>query len=258
MTTGILDQTFGLSLDGVEVPPSTTFNVPEHRLTAQLEPGTPLRLTVRVMDATEHEAEGRAYNFAQELYRRLLLRFAGNIERSEPPRIIHRTFTAAGTSPATTSAAMITAKGRIIRPNSLLPQPAVDAVAREVELRLITPQPPTSAQLYTAIAMYAAGLESQNKVVRFLVLYGSLALAALFKWHDGKQQNVDQLLLERNSQLTLSPSPKTGKDETLYTKLRNDLIHAEERGCDPAGAIAAIEARIDQFQLDVSLVLSGL
>jgi hypothetical protein len=65
-------------------------------------------------------------------------------------------------------------------------------------------------------------------------------------------------LLDKNPQLTRSPSPKTGKDETLYTKLRNDLVHAEERGCDPAGAIAAIEAHIDQFQRDVSLVLSGL
>jgi len=106
--------------------------------------------------------------------------------------------------------------------------------------------------------MYAVGLESQNKAVRFLVLYSALALAALFKWHDGKQQNVDKLLRETNSQLTVSPAPKTGKDETLYTKLRNDLVHAEERGSDPAGAIAAIEAHIDQFQNDVSMALSGL
>ena len=125
-------------------------------------------------------------------------------------------------------------------------------------MRLITPQPATSAQLYTAIAMYTAGLESPNKVVRFLVLYCALALAALFKWHSGKQQNVDKLLQERNSQLTPLRSPKPGKVETLYTKLRNDLLHMEERACDPAAAIAAIEAHIDQFQHDVSLVLSGL
>ena len=100
--------------------------------------------------------------------------------------------------------------------------------------------------------------EAQNKVARFLVLYATLALAALFKWQDGKQQNVDKLLLERNPQLTLSPSPKTGKDEALYTKLRNDLIHAEERGCDRAPAMSAIEVHIDRFQHDVSLVLLNL
>ena len=258
MTTGTLDQTFAFSLGGIEVPPSTTFSVPKRRLTAQLEPGAPLRLKVRVMDAAEPEADRCAHNFAQEVYHRFLLCFARNIEGSEPPRAIHRTFIVAGASRATTSRAHITGKARIVRPTVLLPQPEVDAVAREIELRFITPQPPTSAQLYTAIAMYTAGLESQNRVVRFLVLYGALALAALFKWHDGKQQNVDKLLLERNSQLTISPSPKTGKDETLYTKLRNDLVHAEERGCDPARAIAAIEVHAGDFQYDVSLVLSGL
>ena len=72
------------------------------------------------------------------------------------------------------------------------------ALVRDVEALVVTPQPPTSAQLYTAIAMYAAGLESQNKVVRFLVFYSALALAALFKWHDGNQENVDRLVLERN------------------------------------------------------------
>jgi len=121
MPTGTLDQTFAFSLDGIEVPPSTKFNVPRCRLTAQLEPGAPIRLKVRVIDAAEHEADSWANNFAQELYRRLLLRFAGYIERSDPPRAIHRTFNVAGASPVTTSAATITAKARIVRPNFLLP-----------------------------------------------------------------------------------------------------------------------------------------
>jgi hypothetical protein len=257
MTTGTLEQTFEFSLHGVEVPSTTTFNVPALQLTAQLELGAALRLKVRVMDTAEHEADRRANDFAQELYRRLLLRFARIIERSEPPRAIHRTFTTDGTSPVTTATATITGKASIIRPNLVLLQPEVDAVAKDVELRVRTPQPATSAQLYTAIAMYATGLESQNKVVRFLVFYSALALVAFFKWHDGKQQNVDKLLLERNSQLTISPSPKN-VNETLYTKLRNDLIHAEGRGRDPAKAITAIEAHIDQFQHDVSLVFSNL
>jgi len=107
--------------------------------------------------------------------------------------------------------------------------------------------------------MYAAGLESQNQVVRFVVLYSALALAALFKWHDGRQQNVDRLILDRNPGIPKSASPRNkNAQETLYTKLRNDLIHAEERGCDPAWAIAAIARHISEFQRDVALVFSHL
>jgi hypothetical protein len=55
----------------------------------------------------------------------------------------------------------------------------------------------------------------------------------------------------------VSPTTKNVQ-ETLYTKLRNDLIHAEERGCDPTADIAAIEKHIAQFQHDVWLVFSNL
>ncbi len=91
------------------------------------------------------------------------------------------------------------------------------------------------------------------------MFYSALALAALFKWHNGRQQDVDKLILDRNLAVTQTVSPKNKRmKETLYTKLRNDLIHAEERGCDPAGAIAEIEKHIAQFQKDVSLVFSHL
>ena len=62
-----------------------------------------------------------------------------------------------------------------------------------------------------------------------------------------------------NSAITMSVSPKNKSvQETLYTKLRNDLIHAETRGSDSAAAIAAIETHVAQFQHDVSLIFSQL
>jgi len=262
MSIGTLEQLFEFELHGVEVPAAMRFHVPGLGLEGQLQSGTPLRLTVRVDGTTELAAEARAGSFAQLVYHRLLLRFGAKIERSVPPSCVHRSFATRGTtaSPAVSTASDALNMHVIIRRSPVVLSAAeLKALVRDVEALVVTPQPPTSAQLYTAIAMYAAGLESQNKVVRFLVFYSALALAALFKWHDGNQENVDRLVLERNPQLTISPSPKKPNvNETLYTKLRNDFIHAEDRGRDPAGAIAAIEAEINQFQHDVSLVFSNL
>lgn len=152
---------------------------------------------------------------------------------------------------------MITAKGQIIPPRKVFPQTEVDALAREVELRVVTPSLATSSQLYSAIAIYAVGLESSNKVTRFVVFYSGLALAALFKTHDGRQLKIDQLMLGVRPSIPCSMSPKR-TSETLYTKLRNDLIHTEERGCDPQKVITEIETHIADFQEVVSLVFQSL
>ena len=262
MAIGTYEQTFEFSLYGIEIPSNIMFNVPALHLTAQLGAGATLQLKIQIIDTSEVVAESRANDFVQELYRRLLLRFAINIERAEPPRTIHRAFKENGTNSVIITTQNISGKASIIKPNIVLSETDLDRVIKEVELRIKTLQPVTSTQLYTAIDMYTVGMESQNKVVRFLVLYTALSLAALFKWHEGKQDNVDRLLLERNPQLSTSPKPKKRKNanpnETIYTKLRNDFIHAEERGCDPKKAITTIEANIQQFQRDVSLVFFNL
>jgi hypothetical protein len=163
------------------------------------------------MDVSEQEADRRAYKFAQELYLRFLVHFGGHIERSGPPRLIGKRFTPDGSVSAT---AIVTGQAHTIGHGSfILARRDVDDLAKDVHLRVITPQLATSAQLYAALGMYATGLESQNKVVRFLVFYSALALAALFKWHEGKQANVDKLILAINPQITISVSPKN-KQET--------------------------------------------
>jgi hypothetical protein len=53
----IAEQIFELFVQGADIPAPVKFNVPEHQLTAQLEPGTPLRLKVRVTDVPEQEAD---------------------------------------------------------------------------------------------------------------------------------------------------------------------------------------------------------
>ena len=261
MSIGTLEQLVAFELHGVELPEPTKLHVQEYGLEAQLQPGTPLSLHVRVDGVAEVQAEAWAGSFAQELYRGLLLRFAAYIESSKPPWCVRRTFVHHATTStlcfATTSVTH-SADAYIIVPPVLLPADEVGVVARDVERRVARPQPAASPQLDTAIAMYVAGLESENKVVRFLILYSALTLAADFKWGKGEQANVDTSLQGVNPQLAVLACPvNPNKKETLYTKLRNDLIHAEDRGCDPARAITAIEAHIQQFQRDVSLVFSN-
>jgi hypothetical protein len=260
MSIGRLEQLFEFKLDGVELSAEAQFHVPTLGLEAQLSPGTPVKLSIQIEGTTKPEAQERADSFVQKLYRRMLLRFGPNIRGSTAPRCISRTFTPLQTSSPSSLAATITGSSTVAAViTALLAPTEIEALVHDVEVRVVTPRLTTSAQLYTSISMYVAGIESQNRVVRFLVFYSALSLAALSRLKDGTQQNVDQLLLERNSGLAVTSSPRNSNvNETLYTKLRNDLIHAENRGRDPAGAIAAIEANISQFQRDVSSVFSNL
>ena len=60
MTTA--EETFELSLQGVEIPSPANFEVPELQLTAELKDGVALQLTVRVMDVSEQERTGAPTN----------------------------------------------------------------------------------------------------------------------------------------------------------------------------------------------------
>src|SRR3972149_4246659 len=105
--------------------------------------------------------------------------------------------------------------------------------------------------------MYVSGLEASNKVVRYLIFYSAVALAALFQFHNGNQHSIDKLIRNAKPAVQIFKSPKDN-EETLYTKLRNDLIQAEERGCDPANAISTIESQVEHFQVDVAEKLKSL
>jgi hypothetical protein len=264
MSIGRLEQRYEFELQGVKLLDEMQFHVPEYSLRARLQhSGTPLSLFLRIEGTTQAEGEGRAALFVQELYRRLLLRFAPRIHGAMPPRCIDQAFRIPATDSSPFGVTRTPVTGKITvegqRPIVGLSSAELGGLAAEVRLRLVTPQVPTSAQLYTAIDMFIIGLESPNRVVRFLVFYSAMQLAALFKWHQGWQEKVDELIRERNPDFPSWPSPKKKrKPEGLYTKLRNDLIHAGERGIDAAGAIAAIEAHIDQFQRDASAVLLNL
>ncbi len=257
MTTGVLEQVFELPIEGIELPGPTRLGVPSQGVLAELRPGIPIRLWTEVQGACEQVAEARSCALAQLLYQRLLLAFAENVVTAAPPRLLTRTFASGDTTTAAATLGINAVSAMRMRATVIVSQMAVDGLARSVELRAATPQPPTSADLYTAIDMFTAGLEATNSVVRFLIFYSALTLAALFKWHNGNQAKVDHLILTVNPSIPRSTSHR-GQQETLYTKLRNDLIHAEERGKNPPQAIYAIEAKLSSFQTDVATVFRSL
>jgi len=259
---GKLTALFEFELHGIGLPRRADLRA-SSGIGAVLVPGDPPQLSVDIDGMDEATARAEASRVAYKLYERLLLRFGVNVDYSVPPHIVRATFVpeAAQPSPPTTSvSATFTGNATITAAaTAVISEGNLDALVHEVEVRLVTPESPTSAELYAAIDMHVVGLEARTKVVRFLVLYSALALAALFRYHDGRQERVDELLLAQNTALPVQPSPRNAQwDETLYTKLRNDLIHAEERGRDPASAMRAIEASVQEFQRDVALVLSHL
>lgn len=257
MTTGVLEQVFELPIEGIGLSGPTPLRVPSQGVLAELRPGTPIQLWTEVQGASEQVAEARSWALARLLFQRLLLAFAEHVVTAVPPRVLTRKFAVGGTT-TTSATATPAVNAMIAMPATVgVSQTAVDELARSVELRAVTPQPPTSADLYSVIEMFTAGLEATNSVVRFLIFYSALALAALFKWYDGSQAKVDQLIGAVNPSIPRSTSHR-GQEETLYTKLRNDLIHAEERGKNPPQAIHAIEANLSSFQTDVAKVFRSL
>jgi hypothetical protein len=211
---------FSVKFDGVSLPSTQRIPIPELQLTATLESG---RITVAIEDIPEKQADRRAHEFVKKLYLRFLVLFGSRISKSEPPRLLSKTVTRGGVVSATGVViplpSLVAGTGMAISP---LSQPELDALVADLQLRAITPEVPPSAPLYGAIEMFAAGIEAQNAAVRFVILYSALTLAALFKLNKGAQkrvqEEVDNLLLQANSAIATSPSPrKKTVQETLYT-----------------------------------------
>jgi hypothetical protein len=252
METGTLNVQFEFFLGGADVKP-VEFQVPSQHLVAKLIPGSIVRIDVTVEKTEKAEAESVARRFADELFHRILLRHGDKIDRAWAPREGHKNFKG-DAGHLSVAFPMAVAVGAEPEPTVVLD---LEDVAKEVEMRVVASQLPTSAQLYTAIDMYLIGLEAENKVVRYLVLYSAMALASIFRSHRGNQQSIDALLLGEEPSIPCSPSPRSPQlTETLYTRLRNELIHAEERGSDPAAAIANIEKHTRGFQSIVARVLA--
>ena len=260
MEQGTLEQTYRMVIRGIDLPGPQKISVPAKSVKATIDYQDAFILRIEIDDTTRDAGSALADQMAQEIYERFLLEWAVNVELSAAPQVFESSFTSKdSTAEAKTATVKPVGEGALIARGTVTPpQWKFEKLAWEVEIRLRTPQLATSAQLYTTIKMFSVGMQSDDKVVRFLILYSAITLAALFKHHVRTQEKVDELLKAVNSTLPINPTGKGGKLETLYTKLRNDFVHAEERGYDPEGARRDIEQHIMDFQRDTALIFKSL
>jgi len=257
----IYSQSFPIVIAGLKLV-ATEFDVPEKNLRVTLAPSDNARgtISVQIRNTSQDTGRGLAKRIVDDLFEELLLEFAHHIAEAvapEPgrPSIVD----ASGHEILLIDVADVTNLGSTPGHGAYMSNDAqISAVTKRVRFRLFTPQLATSAQLYSAKRMFSIGMQSRDEVVRFLILYSAVALAALFKCHSGKQENVDKLLQQAVPGLVPAPTGRNGTMETVYTKIRNDFVHAEERVIDPSGPMHRIHLCLREFQRDVAAVLKML
>ncbi len=107
-------------------------------------------------------------------------------------------------------------------------------------------------------------MQAEDKVVQFIILYSALALYALFKSakrnkRESIQDKIDAILRRQDPSLSRSstPSPHTLGLETIYTRIRNEFVHAEERKKDKYAAMREIEQNITAFEGLVAKIINS-
>jgi hypothetical protein len=94
--------------------------------------------------------------------------------------------------------------------------PLSDELVKEVQDKLSR----TLAPRYKAlIGLFRQAISTEEPIVQFLILY--LILYDTFK----TQSKVDKKILSHAPNTLQSVSPFNGKDETIYTRLRNEITH---------------------------------
>ena len=126
-------------------------------------------------------------------------------------------------------------------------------------LRQQAPPPVTATDLVVAREMFLAGLAVENRVASFLVSYAALAAFAVFKGGAGRSQaKIDNILLAEDPNIkVVARTDASGRStrETEFTVARNVFIHSEDRGRDPAAALASLEALTPRFNALVGRIL---
>jgi hypothetical protein len=199
------------------------------------------------------EPHALADRTAEGFYERFLLVFGGRVERSSPPRLEGQHSLKAGSG----------AYRVLLSVDPAAIVPILQRVVFDVEARPV----PFAAALYAARKMYRIALESGDEVAAYLILYSALGLASLFKFGLEKgrgQEALDRWILEEDRSVrTFERKTKRNRKikptpETLYTYLRNQFIHAEDRGADPEGAIKGFRANLSRFRLLAATMLAKL
>jgi hypothetical protein len=208
-----------------------------------------------------------ALRMVREVYTFLLRAYAGNIDRAEAPTVVDESPpppTGGGPQLAQEFRATLRLTGKLSRV-FILGEGRVTALVQEVQVRLDAPAPAFAAQLYIALGLFASALQAEDPAVRFLILYDCIHLFAEFKLGGQQGQlDIDSLITAAEPRVHVAATGRlftSGKKkgtramETRYTKLRNDFVHAHERGADPETARNEMGAKLGDFQATAARIL---
>jgi hypothetical protein len=209
-------------------------------------------------------APGRAIalRMVREVWTFLLREHAGNIDRAEAPTVVDESpppATGGGPQPVLELSGTVGLTATL-RKVLTMGEERVTALVQQVEARLDAPAPAFAAQLDSALGLFATALQAEDPAVRFLILYDSIHLFPEFKMGGQRHhEDVDDLILAAEPGVPFAATGRLKKGsramETLYTKLRNDFVHAHERGADPETARSDMSAKLGDFQATVARIL---
>jgi hypothetical protein len=137
-------------------------------------------------------------------------------------------------------------------------QTVTDGLA-DFAVRQMAPPPVAATDLVVAREMFLAGVAVENRVASFLISYAALATFAAFKGGPGRPQaRIDNILRAEDpsiAMVTRTDASGGTTQETEFTAARNVFIHSEDRGRDPATALASLESMTPRFNALVGRVL---
>ncbi len=100
------------------------------------------------------------------------------------------------------------------------------------------------------ISLFRHAIGTDEPIVQFLILY--LVLYDMY----GNQQEVDKQIMLLEPATHQSTSPHSGRSESVYTRLRNEIAH--RTNVDPETTRAEIMDNLDGFRMIVHRILKSM
>lgn len=229
-------------------------HVPDQRILIRPQ-DEELQLEIEIRDEQKSKAEFETLGqeIATAVFRTFILRLADRVKTGRPPQLTSsrvETFSESGSVEVVSSGGMVIGGKAEIRIGT--GREYVEEIMQIALTRAHALPPP---QLQPAMEVFLAGLEVEDAVTRFLIHYNALALLCELLGRKTRQKDIDGLIIETDPKCSKAPTGQRGGDETLFTKARNDLIHAHDRGQDPTTARKVIETQVRELQRIVAFAL---
>jgi hypothetical protein len=267
MSIGTFEATYSFTADGIRFPSSVVATQGDASICATGD-GNRLEVTITLQDVTKRDGINNARVLADATYERLIMQHSGEIVVSASPQAERSCFEADDALHLVhtlhTSAGATIVEGA---PLAILDTAIKKALGRAL-FDLKAPAPSFAAPIATARKMFRVAMETDEPVVSYLVCYTALTLLAVFK--SGRdahgrgpgQAGVDRLLLQEDGTIACAATTRSGGrtvQETVFTRIRNDFIHAEDRGTqDPAQSANEMKLHLTRFRsLTGSILTKG-